>query len=207
MLLFKKKAFITDWWIAEKGDKLKFVDITNERNITSNCIVQGRTHALLQEHMPSIHSVVKVTKKGIYTSSGRFYSFKTAHPLFLIFLSEIHTPNDALIASKWECVDPDNSVYLADIENASGQIKKDIVFDFEQVMDDEIFFVGTSDMLDDVVILNPFDMREFSEEQVMKEWYPSEVYDSAIKFGHTKKIFIKKLNKILKKQNRKDMDS
>jgi len=209
MALFRKKSFIMDWWVAEAENKFEFVDITDKRNLTSNCIVHGRKYSRLPQYTSSVHCVEKVTGKGVYTSSGRFYPFKTAHPLFLIFLSEIHTPTDALIANKWECIDRDNNVYIADIKNTSGKNKYEVIFDFEQVIDDEFFFIGTSDLLDDAVILNPFDAREFSDHRAMEGAYPVELYHSASTFSSMRRNAIKNLKKVLKKQrkNKKSMGS
>ena len=177
MTLGRKKSFIYDWWVAERKTQYKFVDITKEENITPTCVIVGRISAMMPKYITSKNNVVRATKSGVYTASGRFYPFRKAHPLYMLFLSEIHIPEATIIASKWECIDVNKRKYIADIEYPSGEIKKDVVFDFLSLEVYEHTFLGFSETLNDLVVFNTFDTRDMAEGRALKGAISSDLYE------------------------------
>ena len=202
MSLGRKKAFIYDWWVAEKDNQFKFVDITKKENITSSCVIVGRISTMIPGCSTSKHNVLRVTKKGVYTASGRFYPFRKAHPLYMLFLSEIHIPVEALIASKWECIDVNEQKYIADIEYPSGEIKKDVIFDFVSMETYSNAFVGISDTLDDVVVFNVFDAKDMTDGRTIQGSVSSDIYELAYELKSYRKEAIKDVRKLIK-ENKK----
>lgn len=200
----RKKAFIYNWWIASDNERFKFVDITNKDNIKDEYFVYGFSKFFsIPEFQGSKNPIKIVTRKGIYTASGRFYPFKTAHPLYLMFLNKIHTNNDTLIVSRWECIDETKHVYIADIEDLKGKKQEDVILECESEENDKMFLIGKYN--NSTVIFNPFDMRSLY--YCKKGSYSIEMYYSAHNYQHLMRKSIKDLRKNLKKQKRKkDMD-
>ena len=73
--MFRKKSFIYNWWVGTKSEKLWFVDIFSKEPLENNYIIVGQVHSPFYDIETSRHPVVKITKKGVITSSGRFYPF------------------------------------------------------------------------------------------------------------------------------------
>lgn len=203
MLFKRKKSFITDWWIAKRNDVMRFVDITDERNLTKDVVVVGRSFAPIPEYINSHHPVVKVTTKGIYTASGRFYSFNKAHPMYLLFLREIHLPMDAIIASKWRCINNETNQYVANLDYPSREQKNQITFDFCSIKSYGQDFVGFSDVLDDVVVFNPFDWFNSSETRYIKSGIPTSVYWLSFKLEPYRRNAIKDIRRYMRRQKKK----
>lgn len=195
MLLCRKKSFVLEWWIAKKDDKFKFINITDARNVTTDCIVIGRNINPINHYITSVHHVEKVTKKGVYTASGRYYPFKNAHPLYLKFLCEIILKS-SIIASRWERIDIEDNIYIADIEYPNGEIVKDVVFDFKS---DVTNFKGVSNVLGNTVVFNTFDRREFSGDGIIKDYFPCEISNFAFDLADEKPELVKGINKIFKR--------
>lgn len=204
MLGFRKRSFIRDWWVARKDDKFKFIDITDRRNLTEDSIIVGRTYSVFPEIDMSRNSVVKVTKRGVYTAKGRFYPFSRAHPLYLMFLYQIHIPPAAMIASKWEWLDYKNNMYLANIEYPSGEKQEGVVFDLKKSPDVRNTFVGVSEMLEGTVVFNTFDMKSLSANHSANDVFPAEAYHTALEFSAKRRKAIRNVKKVFRKRKRQN---
>lgn len=113
MVLKLKKSRITDWWVAEKNDRMNFLNILSGQPLKGDLVVVGywdNTKNLAR----STNSVVRITEKGVITAQGTFYPFEEAHPLYLNFLLKVNEEN-TIIASYWKILDEKSHTMIADI--------------------------------------------------------------------------------------------
>ena len=113
MVLKLKKSRITDWWVAEKNDRMNFINILSGQPLKGDLVVVGyldNTKNLAR----STNSVVRITEKGVITAQGTFYPFEEAHPLYLNFLLKANEEN-TIIASYWKILDEKSHTMIADI--------------------------------------------------------------------------------------------
>ncbi len=195
--MFRKKAFIYNWWIGTKNERLWFVDIFSEDAITNNCFVVGQIHSPFYEMETSRNPVVKVTKKGVITASGRFYPFSTAHPLYMMYLNEIHSKERGCVAFNWHQDRSSELCIQADVVFPNGECKENIIFDFTPFSDEYKNFLGFSETLQSRVVLHTFDIRPLKPEH--KGWVSMmEVKDSAEELSGKRKELAKDMAKLFK---------
>ncbi len=196
--MFRKKAFIYNWWVATKSERRWFVDVFSKEPLTSDCIIVGQINSHLYDIETSRHPVVKVTKRGVITSSGRFYPFYTAHPLYMMYLNEIHSNERGAIAFNWRQDKSSEKCIQADVVFPNGECKENIIFDFTPLTDEYKNFLGFSETLQMRVVLHTFDTRPFRPEY--KGWVsPNEVKDSAYELSEKRKNLVKDMAKLYKR--------
>ena len=195
--MFRKKSFIYNWWVGTKDEKTWFVDIFNKDALTNDCIIVGQVHTPFYEIETSRHPVVKVTKRGVMTSSGRFYPFSTAHPLYMMYLNEIHAKERACIAFNWREDRKSERCIQADVVFPNGECRRNIIFDFIPNTKECKEFLGFSETLQSRVVLHTFDRRPFRPEY--KGWVsPSEVRHTAEMFCENTPNLVKDMAKLFK---------
>lgn len=122
----------------------------------------------------SEHSVIEITSKGVITSSGRFYPFKEAHPVYLQFLAEVNKQENCFIAYRWKPIEPERRIligeggktreeelnsklFCANIYNKKNQIQKtQVTFDYTSDQKTEVMLGGYSKELASKVVLSTF---------------------------------------------------
>ena len=195
--MFRKKSFIYNWWVGTKSEKLWFVDIFSKEPLANNNIIVGQVHSPFYDIETSRHPVVKITKKGVITSSGRFYPFSTAHPLYMMYLNEIHSKERRAVAFNWRVDRKSDKCIQADVIFPNGELKENIIFDFTPISDDHKQFLGFSETLQYRVVLHTFDTRPFRPEY--KGWISSnEVRDSAVEHSDKRKELVKDMAQLFK---------
>ncbi len=195
--MFRKKAFIYNWWVGTKSERNCFVDIFSKECVTKDCIVVGQVHSPFYDMETSRNPVIKVTKRGIITASGRFYPYSTAHPLYLMYLNEIHSSERGIVAFNWCESRKVEKQITADVLFPNGEYKENITFDFEPLIEQHPNFLGFSQTLQSRVVFNTFDVRPFKPEY--KGWIsPTEVRDSADKFADYRKEIVRRTTNLFK---------
>ena len=195
--MFRKKAFIYNWWVGTKSERNCFVDIFSKECVTNGCIVVGQVHSPFYDMETSRNPVVKVTKRGIITASGRFYPYSTAHPLYLMYLNEIHSNERGCVAFNWCESRTVEKQITADVLFPNGEYKENITFDFESLIEQHPNFLGFSNTLQSRVVFNTFDTRPFKPEY--KGWIsPNEVRESAEKLADYQKEIVRRTTNLFK---------
>ncbi len=159
MMLKLKQSPIINWWIAERNDQMNFFNILSSKFFSTDLVVTGYlNHSSNLGH--SANSVVRVTKRGVTTAKGTFYSFKDAHPLYLKFLLAVNQTN-TISASHWQVLDESSHKMIANIMTEEG-MKENVVFDFDSHsnLDVEVIFSGYSKLLSSNVVLSTFSRQE-----------------------------------------------
>ena len=195
--MFRKKSFIYNWWVGTESERRWFVDIFSKEPLTSDCIIVGQINSHFYDIETSRHPVVKVTRSGVITSSGRFYPFSTAHPLYMMYLNELHSKERGVVAFNW-CNDKSSENCIqADVVFPNGECKRNIIFDFIPILDEYKSFLGFSETLQCRVVLQTFDTRPFRPEY--KGWVsPNEVKESAYELFEKRKGLVKDMAKLFK---------
>lgn len=200
MFLKLKKSRITDWWVADRNDKMNFFNILSEQYLNADLVVMGyldKTTDLAH----STNSVLRITKKGVITAQGTFYPFEEAHPLYLNFLLKANKDN-TIIASYWKILDYKNNTMIADILTKDG-LKKEVTFDFIPNEKSPIMFFGHSNKLSADVVISTFRRKDYCiiidiPDEVIADIYNTSIVifqDDFIKIvDEVKKLFSKKFN-------------
>ncbi len=195
--MFRKKAFIYNWWVGTKDERLWFVDIFSKEPLTNNCIIVGQINSPFYDMETSRNPVVKVTKRGVITASGRFYPFSTAHPLYMMYLNEIHSKERGIIAFNWRVDRTSDRCIQADVVLPNGECKESIIFDFTPLSDEHKNFLGFSETLQSKIILHTFDVRPFRPEH--KGWVSTtDVRDSAEELSEKRNGLVKDMSTLFK---------
>lgn len=197
--MFRKKGFICNWWIATKTEKRRFVDIFSNEHKSCECFVVGNTHTPFYEMETSRHPVVKVTKRGVVTSSGRFYPFATAHTLYLMYLLEIHNDLGRYIAVNWNKEANGEGKIKANVILPTGDLIEDVVFDFNSTYKIPTYFCGFSKELQRKVVINTFDQKPFFPGH--KSWLSMvDVHNLAVELTDVQKEVNKGIRQLYKKE-------
>ncbi len=185
-----KKSQITHWWVAESNSKMAFVNILSKKHLSDNLLVVGYLDVEKRELATSTNRVVKVTKEGVITAKGTFYSFEEAHELYLSFLIGVNKTN-TLVATNWDyaqklCKDR----IIADIIR-DGSIERDVTFDFIPNNLYDVMFTGYSMDLSSNIILTTFARRNVCIKIAIPETVKSDIWRSS--FGTEKVRFVKEI--------------
>ncbi len=195
--MFRKKSFIYNWWVGTKDERLWFVDIFSKEPLANNYVIVGQVNSPFYDMETSRNPVVKVTKRGVITASGRFYPFSTAHPLYMMYLNEIHSNERGAVAFNWREDRNSDKCIQADVVFPNGECKENIIFDFTSLSDEHKHFLGFSETLQCRVVLHTFDTRPFRPEY--KGWVsPNEVRDSATELSEKRKELAKNMAQLCK---------
>lgn len=194
----KKRAFINNWWIATRDDKMKFVNIANINKLPEDAIIVGYIDGPVPQLGKSHNPVVKIKRNGVLTKSGRFYPFKTAHPVYLMFLDKVNSEKNIVIASKWKYSKNYDNEIIANIEYSDGTVYKDVCFDFKTLYDSWIAFYGYSELFESNVVINTFDRRgKYVGLKVLPDVY-ADIYDTSDGLEEDKTELVKNVKKVLR---------
>lgn len=199
MILELKKSRITDWWVADRNDKMNFINILSSNPLSGDFVVMGyldKTTDLAH----STNSVIRITKRGVITAQGTFYPFKEAHPLYLNFLLKANKDN-TIIASYWKILDSKTNTMIANIITTEGTMEK-VTFDFIPDNKSRIMFFGHSNQLSADVVLCTFRRNGYCTILGIPEAVTSDIARSRIILKEDlskileqiKTLFIKKFN-------------
>lgn len=196
--MFRKKAFIYNWWVGTKSERLRFVDIFTKDCLTNECIIVGQVHTPFYDMETSRNPVVKVTKRGVITASGRFYPFSTAHPLYLMYLKEIHNKERGIIAFNWRDDRTEESKIETDAVLPDGGYMENVIIDFVPLCEEYKRILGFSETLQSKVVLHAFDQKPINP--TYRGWVSmTEVRDSAIELSEKQRHLVKEMAILFKR--------
>lgn len=148
---------IINWWICKANYYyLSFCNILDPCILNEQLLVVGYMDDNFIDLAKSSSYVKQITPDGVYTANGTFYSFYTAHEMYLQFLIDANKPN-TFIAYQWDFASKDEKWIVATFHD--GNLKKELLFDFVPTSKTKALLTGYSPKLNANIVLSSFSRK------------------------------------------------